>query len=121
MEETEDTRRAWSYAAAVDAGLDLQSYVWSDIPEGTWAARLDFKVWSNKTAAGHLVCYFTALADGRRYRLSAFRSNQPSDRRYTPKDGSVDFSRPGLDGQTFQVTIGRSSKGSVAWLAAEAA
>lgn len=119
MERAEDTRRAWSYNAAVEAGLDPQSYAWTDIPEGTWAARLDFKVWSNKTAAGHLVCYFTALADGRRYRLSAFRSKQPSDRRYTPKDGGVDFSRSGLDGQTFQVTVGRTTKGSATWLAAE--
>ncbi|AZR29183.1 hypothetical protein NX80_023020 (plasmid) [Xanthomonas vasicola pv. arecae] len=119
MERAEDTRRAWSYNAAVEAGLDPQSYAWNDIPEGTWAARLDFKVWSNKTAAGHLVCCFTSLVDGRRYRLSAFRPNQTAGRCYTPKDGGIDFSRPGLDGQTFQVTVGRTTKGSATWLAAE--
>jgi hypothetical protein len=119
MDETEDTRRAWSYNAAVEAGLEPQSYGWTDIPEGTWAARLDFKAWSNKTAAGHLVCFFTTLVDGRRYRLSAFRPSQSSERRYTPKDGGIDFSSPGLDKQIFLVTVGRTAKGSATWLAAE--
>ncbi|WP_080398185.1 hypothetical protein [Burkholderia pseudomallei] len=119
MEEAEDKRRAWSYNAAIEAGLDPQSYAWSDSPEGTWAGRLDFKIWSNKTVTGHLVCYFTALSDGRRYRLSAFRPGGSSRYQYTSKDGGIDFSQPDLDGQTFLLTIGRTTKGGASWLAAE--
>ncbi|MEB0223607.1 hypothetical protein [Pseudomonas sp. 10S4] len=119
MEEAKDTRRAWSYNAAVEAGLEPRSYAYTDIPEGTWAARLDFKVWSNKTAGGHLVCYFTSLVDDCRYRLSVFRPRQPAGRFYTPKDGGIDFSQPGLDGQTFLVDVGRTAKGDVSWLGAE--
>lgn len=117
MEEKINALRAWSYNAAVKAGLDLQSYAWSDIPVGTWTARLDFKVWSNKTSTGHLVCYFTSLVDERRYRLSAFRPSSGS-RRYTPKDGSVDFSTLEPDGKTFLISVGKTSKGGATWLAA---
>lgn len=117
----EDSRRALSYRSAVEAGLELQSYAWADVPQGKWDARLDFKVWSNNTAAGHLVCYFTALNDGRRYRLSAFRTSKSADRRYTPKDGIIDFSSQSLNGQNFSLTIGRTAKSQVSWLAAEPA
>ena len=41
-QQTEDTRRAWSYNGAVDAGFEPQSYSWKDVPTGTWVARLDF-------------------------------------------------------------------------------
>ncbi|MCL1618479.1 hypothetical protein [Ralstonia pseudosolanacearum] len=119
MEENENTRRAWTYNAAVDAGLDPRAYAWEGIPEGTWPARLDFKTWSNTTAAGHLVCYFTALSDGQHYRLSAFRPGGDSRYRYTPKDGGIDFSQRDLDGQTFLLTVGRNTKGGATWLAAE--
>lgn len=119
VDEVENKRRAWSYNAAVGAGLEPQSYAWADIPEGTWSARLDFKTWSNNTAAGHLVCYFTSLVDGRRYRLSAFRQNSANAQCYTPKDGGIDFSRSGLDAQTFLVTVGRTKKGTLSWLGAE--
>lgn len=78
----ESSLRGWSYKGALDAGLELKSYAWEDVPTGTWLARLDFKVWSNKTSAGSLGCYFTSLADGRRYLLSAFRfPSLPLDRK----------------------------------------
>ncbi len=119
MEDAEDTRRALTYNAAVDAGLNPRDYGWKEVPEGTWAARLDFKTWSNATAIGHLVCYFTALSDGKRYRLSAFRPGGSSRYRYTPKDGGIDFSQRDLDGRTFLLTVGRTRQGGATWLAAE--
>ena len=119
MEEQDDTRRALSYNAAVEAGLELGSYEYKDVPEGVWAARLDFKVWSNQTAAGNLRCYFTSLADNRRYLLSAFRPKQPGSRRYSPKDDGIDFSSTGLNGQTFLLEVGRNAKGNVSWIGAE--
>ncbi|MHB2250566.1 hypothetical protein ACX64O_27385 [Pseudomonas fitomaticsae] len=117
MEEV--NRRALSYNAAVEAGLKLSSYEYENVPEGVWAARLDFKVWSNQTAAGNLRCYFTSLADNCRYLLSAFRSKQSGSRRYSPKDDGIDFSQPGLDGQTFLLEVGRNAKGNVSWIGAK--
>jgi hypothetical protein len=65
-----------------------------------------------------MVCYFTAASDGRRYRLSAFRSG--TSYRYTPHDEGIDFSEPGLDGRMWLLSVGgsRRQKG-VVWLAAE--
>jgi hypothetical protein len=109
--------RALAYDDAVDAGLEPRSYAWQDVPLGKWAGRLDFKTWANPTAQGHMVCYFTAASDGRRYRLSAFRSG--ASYRYTPKDGGIDFSEPGLDGRVFLLTVEGVRKMGAAWIAAE--
>ncbi|KPW49891.1 MULTISPECIES: hypothetical protein [Pseudomonas syringae group] len=117
--EKDDTRRAMSYNAAVEAGLEPRTYEFKNVPEGVWAARLDFKVWSNKSAAGHLRCYFTSHADNSRYLLSAFRPTQPGSRRYSPKDDGIDFSQPGLNGQSFLLEVGRTAKGTVSWIGAE--
>ncbi|HEJ7121842.1 hypothetical protein FHU12_4144 [Serratia marcescens] len=114
----ESVLRAFSYNGALDAGMDPGSYAWQSVPVGDWAARLDFKVWSNTTSSGHLVCYFTSLDDGQRYRLSAFRPKNGS-RRYTPKDGGIDFSEAGLDGQVFLLNVGKTRNGTSAWLGAE--
>ncbi|CAI1053153.1 hypothetical protein [Serratia entomophila] len=114
----ESVLRAFSYNGALDAGMEPGSYVWESVPVGDWAARLDFKIWSNTTSSGHLVCYFTSLDDGQRYRLSAFRPKNGS-RRYTPKDGGIDFSVRELDGREFLLNVGTTRKGTPAWLGAE--
>ncbi|WP_192552558.1 hypothetical protein [Pseudomonas sp. IzPS59] len=117
--QTDDKRRAWSYNGAIEAGLDPKSYSWADVPTGTWLARLDFKIWSNKTSAGCLGCYFTSLADGRQYQLSAFRPYRSTSRCYSPTDDGIDFSRPGLDGQIFQLEVGKAANGKIKWLSAK--
>jgi hypothetical protein len=109
--------RALGYNAAVDAGLEPRSYAWRGVPVGRWVGTLDFKTWANTTAQGHMVCYFTAAADGRRYRLSAFRSG--ASYRYTPKDGGIDLSEPGLDGRMFLLTVEGTRQPGAAWIAAE--
>lgn len=124
MDETieipaESSLRGWSYKGALEAGLELKSYSWEDVPTGTWLARLDFKVWSNKTSAGSLGCYFTSLADGRQYLLSAFRPYRSTARIYTPTDGSIDFSSRGLDGQIFLLETGKGANGKTKWLSAK--
>nr|WP_256347570.1 hypothetical protein [Pseudomonas gingeri] len=103
----------------MEAGFELKSYSWENVPIGTWLARLDFKVWSNKTSAGCLGCYFTSLADGRQYLLSAFRPYRSTARIYTPTDGSIDFSSRGLDGQIFLLEIGKGANGKTKWLSAK--
>ncbi|QWP77957.1 hypothetical protein J5226_06005 [Lysobacter sp. K5869] len=113
--------RAYSYKAALDAGLAPERYDWKSVPEGLWRARLDFKIWSDRTAAGHLVCYFTRLDDGQLYRLSAYRPARDVERRYTAKDGAIDFSSPDTAGETFLIVVGRNSKGNLAWLSAQRA
>ncbi|BCJ04414.1 hypothetical protein PRtIB026_A05480 [Pseudomonas sp. RtIB026] len=124
MEETikstaADSRRAWSYNGAVDAGFEPNSYSWKDVPTGTWTAQLDFKVWADKPAAGCLGCYFTSLANGRRYLLSAYRPHRSASRRYSPADDGIDFSQPELDGLTFLLEVGTSATGKTKWLSAE--
>lgn len=115
----ESSLRGWSYKGALEAGLKLKSYSWEDVPTGTSLARLDFKVWSDKTSAGSLGCYFTSLADGRRYLLSAFRPYRSTARIYTPIDGSIDFSARELDGQIFWLEIGKGANGKTKWISAK--
>lgn len=116
---TEDMRRAWSYKGALDAGFEPKTYSWEDVPIGTWQARLDFKVWSNKTSSGCLGCYFTSLVDGQQYLLSAFRPYRSTSRRYSPTDDSIDFSERGLDGQIFLLEIAKGKNGKIKWLSAK--
>lgn len=115
----EETQRALSYNAAVEAGLELASYEYKNVPEGVWATLLDFEVWPNQTAAGHLRCYFTSLADDCRYLLPAFRRNQLGSPRYSPRDDCMDFFQPGLNWQTSLLEVGRNAKGNVLWIGAE--
>ncbi|MBT0725038.1 hypothetical protein HH682_11545 [Rosenbergiella sp. S61] len=114
----EEAKRGLTYNMALQEGLEPESYDWKNIPEGVWRARLEFKIWSNKSRAGHLVCYMTYLEESRRYRLSAFRQGNGTTR-YTPKDGGIDFSEKGLEGHIFLVTTVSTSKGGSAWMAAE--
>lgn len=115
---SQEAKRGLTYDMALREGFEPKDYVWENIPEGTWRARLDFKIWSNKSMAGHLVCYMTSLEDSRRYRLSAFRQGNGTTR-YTPKDGGIDFSEKGLKGRIFVVTTVSTLKGGSTWVAAE--
>ena len=103
--------RAMTYDQAVEAGLEPQEYDY-EAPEGEYEAVLDFKVWGKSV---NLQCFFTALDTDDMFRISAFRGNTT---RYTPKDGGIDFSEPGNEGNTYRLRVGRNSKGNVAWLAA---
>ena len=114
----EEAKRGLTYDMALREGFEPGEYDWKNIPEGTWPARLDFKIWSNKSKVGHLVWYMTSLDNSQRYRLSAFRQGDGTTR-YTPKDGGIDFSEKGLEGHIFLVTTVTTSKGGSTWVAAE--
>jgi|GEM_PF-1515676 hypothetical protein len=107
-------RRGWSYAGAVDAGLEPRLYDWKTVPEGPWAGTLDFRYWADNGGPGTLVCCFTST-DGGKYRLSAFRQK---DGRYTPKDNVIDFGESGIDGTRYTVRTGKNRNGNLAWLEA---
>lgn len=106
--------RGHTYARGIELGL--QTYDWQNVPIGTWLGRLEIKVWG-ETAGGSLICCFTLLETGQKYRLTAYSA--ASNRKYTPRDGSIDFSEPGVEGQTFRLTVAHSPKGTLQWRAAE--
>ncbi|EPR3509358.1 hypothetical protein QZQ41_01750 [Serratia marcescens] len=114
----EHALRGFSYNGAFYAGMEPNSYTWQSVPVGNWAARLDFKTWSNTSSSGHLVCYCTSQNDGQRYCLSAFRPVNGS-RRYAPKDGVIDFSVKDLEGGLSMLSVGTTGKGTPSWRGAE--
>ncbi len=99
----QEAKRGLTYDMALREGFEPKEYDWKNITEKTWRVRLDFKIWSSKSMAGHLVCYVKSLDSSKRYRLSAFRQGNGTTL-YTPKDGGVDFSEKGLEGHIFLVT-----------------
>lgn len=96
----EEAKRGLTYDMALREGFEPGEYDWKNIPEGTWPARLDFKIWSNKSKVGHLVCYMTSLDNSQRYRLSAFR--QGTERHdIPPKTAGSIFQKKALKGISF--------------------
>lgn len=111
-------RRAYTLNEAVEAGFDPGAYEWRDVPEGTWDGQLDFKTWSSRHGVGSLLCYFTDIRTGQRFRLCAGRPRADEVCRYTPKDRAVDFSRSSVDGRIFRLRVRRENKGHIAWVGA---
>ncbi len=93
--------------------LGLADYAWQDVPIGKWRARLDFKAWG-KGSGLSLICCFTMLDSGARYRLTAY-PGALKDRRYAPRDRGIDFSEPGIEGLVYDVEIAVSRNGTPAW------
>ena len=104
--------RALTYEQAVEQGLEPRSYAYEPVI-GEFEAVLDFKVWGKSV---NLQCFFTVPATGERFRVSAFRDEA---KRYTPRDGVIDFSEPGIEGSLYRLQVGHNAKGNPAWLAAE--
>lgn len=109
---------AYTLGEAIEAGFDPGAYEWRDVPEGTWDGHLDFKTWSSRKGAGSLLCYFTDIRTGRRFRLCAVRPWVGQAIRYTPKDRAIDFSRANVDGRVFRLRVRHGTKGHVAWVGA---
>jgi hypothetical protein len=83
-------------------------------PDGAWRGRLIFKAWGKKT---NLHCFFENLESGKTHSLCAFRSRDGS-RRYSAKDGGVDFSEPGIEGRIYELQTGLNRKNNPAWTSA---
>lgn len=113
-----DEVRALSWGQLRDLGFDTADYVMGPLPQDSWLAKLDLKVWG-KTPS--LVCYFTS-EDGKKFKLTAFPARHQGGRegRYTARDGLVDLSQKEIQpGQHFRLVTGTNSKGNPLWLSAE--
>lgn len=111
----EERGRAFSYSQAVENELEPREYEsLVDAEPMSIEALLDFKVWG-KTPC--LSCYFRDIRTGRKFRLTAF--NNARDRRYTPRDGNIDFSEPGIEGGLYLVVTVKTRNGKSAWQSAQ--
>lgn len=104
--------RAYSFRAALDAGLEPREYS-DEVPIGTFKAHLDFKIWGESPC---LRCFFSNT-DGKKISISAYRAKD-NPAWYSPKDGSLDMSAPDAAGNFYIITTGINSKGKTAWLTA---
>ncbi len=112
---TTGRHRGYSYTNAVDAGLEPREYaaMWDKEPMEAEAV-LDFKIWGKHV---NLTCYFRDIRDGKKFWLSAF--NDKRDGRYTPRDGVIDFSEPGIENGLYRVATIKTRSGKSAWASAE--
>lgn len=108
--------RAFSFQAAVESGFEPSEYrslLHGENPM-TAEALLDFKVWGKSP---NLTCFFRNIRTGEKFRLSAFDNKR--DRRYTPRDGDIDFSEPGIENGLYCVSTVKGKKGLCAWQSAK--
>lgn len=113
----EKRHRAFSFQAAVENGFEPREYrsLLHDEKPMTAEALLDFKVWGK---APCLTCYFRNIRSGEKFRMSAFDNKH--NRRYTPRDGNIDFSEPGIENGLYLVsTVMGKRKGRCVWQSAE--
>lgn len=106
--------KAYRFKDAVEDGLEPQKYASSGIAPGQYTGKLVFKVWGKKSI---IQCFFV-LENEDFIRLTAFRPHATPWRGYTPKDGQVDFSRPGIEGTRYEITTGLTQRGTVSFLSA---
>ncbi|HWW95255.1 MAG TPA: hypothetical protein VN375_17940 [Vicinamibacteria bacterium] len=110
--------RALSPKQAEMAGFKPWQYDYKAVPEGTWFAILDQKIWgsSKQPRVFPLRCFFST-PDGKKYQLTAFRT-QDTREIYAPADGHLDVGSVPV-GTLLRVVVGRNGKGNIKWLSAE--
>ena len=106
--------RAYSFSGAIEYGLEPRAYrsMLHEQPMNV-EALLDFKIWGKRPC---LTCYFRDIRTGDKFCLSAFDNEH--DRRYTPRDKDIDFSKPGIGNGLYLVTTVGTKKGGSVWAAA---
>ena len=109
-----EKKRGYSFTDAIASGLEPREYIpmWDKEPMEAEAV-LDFKIWGKHV---NLTCFFRDIRTGKKFCLSAFGSH---DRRYTPRDGIVDFSEPGIENGLYLVATIKNQKGTSAWASAK--
>ncbi len=104
--------RALSPQQAEMVGFRAWEYDYKTVPEGTWSAILDQKIWGNgkRPRVFPLRCFFST-PEGKKYQLTAFRT-QGTREVYTPADGLLDLGSVPI-GAVLRLVVGRNSKGNV--------
>lgn len=95
--------RAYSYKSAVENGLNPRTYKVPDEPMDAKAI-LEFKG------------YFRNIADGGKFVLYAY--DNAHDRRYTPRDGVIDFSEAGIENGLYRIVTRKTRTGKTTWQSA---
>nr|WP_319491102.1 hypothetical protein [uncultured Desulfobacter sp.] len=108
--------KAYRFKDAVEDGLNPQKYKYSDIAPMEYIGKLVFKIWG-RTSSIH--CFFI-LETNELIRLTAFRPRATPWRGYTPQDGKVDFSEPGIEGTRYRITTGLTKREIVSFVSATA-
>ncbi|MCG8684801.1 MAG: hypothetical protein MI892_08000 [Desulfobacterales bacterium] len=106
--------KAYRFKDAMQDGLNPSNYKSTNIAPGEYIGKLVFKVWGRKSA---IQCFFVLSTD-EFIRLTVFRPHATPWRGYTPKDGRVDFSKPGIEGTQYKITTGLTKRGVVSFLSA---
>ncbi len=79
--------------------------------EGNYHCLLDFRSWYNRKGIYGLICYFTDIETGTKYKGFCFRGKgNPKDEIYRPTKTAIDFSKV-EDGTYWIVTIIQNKKG----------
>ena len=104
--------RAYSYKSAVENGLKPRTYKVPDEPMDAEAI-LEFKVWGKSPCLG---CYFRNIADGGKFVLYAY--DNAHNRRYTPRDGVIDFSEAGIENGLYRIVTRKTRTGKTTWQSA---
>ena len=104
--------RAYSYKRAVENGLNPRTYKVPDEPMDAEAI-LEFKVWGKSPCLG---CYFRNIADGGKFVLYAY--DNAHNRRYTPRDGVIDFSEAGIENGRYRIVTRKTRTGKTTWQSA---
>ena len=76
-------------------------------------AILEFKVWGKSPCLG---CYFRNIADGGKFVLYAY--DNAHNRRYTPRDGVIDFSEAGIENGLYRIVTRKTRTGKTTWQSA---
>lgn len=87
--------------------LDSYSY---DVPEGAWEGRLDLHAWGKST---NLLCFFTDIKSGEKYRLSVFSRGG-----YCPNEGGPELDKEQV-GSVFKIKTSYSKNGKPKFMSAE--
>ena len=104
--------RGMSYTSAIKSGLRPYEYT-SVVAASCREAVLDFKIWGKTPCLG---CYFRDIATGEKFALYAHGDSHSS--RYTPRDGGVDFSQVGIEGNVYYLVTHITRRGKTGWQSA---
>ncbi len=96
---------SWKQALEADHTPNEYSFRATDIPEGSYLATLDFKIWAKKANA--VSCYFTKANSGEKMLLTVYRDFKNEEYFL----GNTDF-RICPTGTVYNIEVTHNSKGN---------